>query len=333
MSTPEGIPVSALVPLGKSGLSVSPLAAGSWEWGRVDPGGLRPDYAEADLAAAFRASVEAGVTFFDTAEVYWQGRSEELLGSLVRGCGAAVTVASKFAPHRSRFLPFHLAAALRRSLSRLGLETLDLYQTHWHTPPVPLRIWMSALERAWSEGLIRAAGVSNYTREMILRAGDLLSRRGMPLASVQNQYSLLHRAPERDGVLDACRAGGVAFLAWSPLGNGLFGGRYGPDAVPAVIRQRRFGEEERSALRRLYAMMLEIGSGHGGKTIPQVALNWLMARGVIPIHGAKTAAQARENAGALGWRLDGAEMQALTDASDRLAAAHEREIVTPQTKG
>lgn len=125
---------------------------------------------------------------------------------------------------------------------------------------------------------------------------------------------------------------GVPVSAPVTLGNGLFGGRYGPDAVPGMLRQRWFGGEERSALRRLHAVVLEIGSGHGGKTIPQVALNWLMARGAIPIHGAKTAAQARENARALGWRLDATEVEALTDASDRLAAAQERNTMTPTTK-
>ena len=309
------------MPLGGSGLQVPPLAAGSWEWGRTYPDGRRPAYGEADLREAFAASVEAGVTFFDAAEVYWGGRSEELLGSCIRASGAAVTVATKFAPHRRRFLPGHFREALRASLGRLGLPAVDVYYTHWHTPPVPLGFWMHAMADARERGWVRAAGVSNYGRDLLLRAHDLLARRGMPLAAVQNQYSLTDRTPERDGVLEACRERGIAFVAWSPLGNGLLGGRHGSDAVPPGIRDRVFSTRYRGALGDLYALIGEIGANHGGRSMPQVALNWLLAQGVIPVHGAKTAAQARENAGALGWALTPGEVAALSEASDRLAAA------------
>lgn len=145
---------------------------------------------------------------------------------------------------------------------------------------------------------------------------DRLSRRGVRLAAVQVSYSLVDRRPERNGTVDACREAGAALLAYSPLGMGLLTGKYGPDRLPPGIRGARFARQVRR-WEPLLQVLQEVASARG-KTPAQVALNWLICRGALPIPGAKNARQAEENAGALGWTLSPEEMARL-EAESRAA--------------
>ena len=320
----------ALVPLGRSGLRVSPLGVGTWAWGDRLIWGYGRGYTAADLQAAFQASVAAGVTFFDTAEIYGWGTSERLLGRFLAGeshgasqtgaggdterasSGSRPVLATKFFPFPWRLRRQSLLRALRGSLRRLGMAPVDLYQIHWPFPPVPIDTWVDGLAEAVEQGLTRAVGVSNYSAGQLRRAHDRLARRGIPLASNQVQYSLLHRAPERDGVLAACRDLGVTLIAYSPLAMGLLTGKYSLQQPPPGWRARRY------PLTRIGPLVDElsaIGEVRGGKSPSQVALNWLMAKGALPIPGAKTARQAQDNAGALGWRLTEDEVARLDQVS------------------
>lgn len=309
------------VPLGRTGIEVSALGIGTWAWGER-LWGYGAGYADRDLEEAFRASLEAGITFFDTAEVYGWGRSERLLGRFVaaaRGArpdGAApVVVATKFMPFPWRLRRASLLKALRASLERLGLPRVDLYQVHWPLPPVPVETWMDAMADAVEAGLVRAVGVSNFTEAQMRRAHAALARRGVVLASNQVEFSLLHRRPERSGLLAACRELGVSLIAYSPLAQGVLTGKYGPDHPPGGFRRRRYG---RSALLRAEPVLsaLRAIAERRGRTPAQVALNWVICKGAIPIPGAKDARQARQNAGALGWRLGDDEVAALDAAAD-----------------
>jgi aryl-alcohol dehydrogenase-like predicted oxidoreductase len=132
------------------------------------------------------------------------------------------------------------------------------------------------------------------------------------------EYHLLNRKVERNGVLARCRELGVTLIAYSPLGRGLLTGKYTPEARPKGLRGLLTGRARLAAIQPLLTLMREIGQGHGGKTTSQVALNWLMVKGVVPIPGAKSGRQARDNAGALGWRLSEAETAALDEASMKL---------------
>jgi aryl-alcohol dehydrogenase-like predicted oxidoreductase len=145
-----------------------------------------------------------------------------------------------------------------------------------------------------------------------------LARRGVALAANQVEYSLLKRAPETNGVLDTCRDLGVTLIAYSPLAMGLLTGKYGPGVAPNGLRRlaRRFSAHNLAAIQPVLALALSIGAAHGGKTAGQVALNWLIQQGTLPIPGAKNARQAQENAGALGWTLDPNEVEQL-DAATR----------------
>lgn len=305
------------IQLGATDLRVSPLGAGTWQWGDSRFWGYGKGYAAAEIRAAFDASLAAGITFFDTAEVYGYGKSERFLGRFIREAGATPVIATKFMPLPWRVSRGQLLGALRKSLQRLGLSQADLYQLHWPFPPRPVEFWADALADAVQAGLARAVGVSNCDAEQMRRAHAVLARRGVPLASNQVEYSLLHPAPERTGLVDACRELGVTLIAYSPLAKGALTGKYTPDNPPPGPRIRRYRGEFLAAVQPLIALLREVGAAHGDKTPGQVALNWVICKGAIPIPGAKNARQAADNAGALGWRLTGAEIAALDEASAR----------------
>jgi aryl-alcohol dehydrogenase-like predicted oxidoreductase len=308
------------ITIGQSGIVTAPLGVGTWAWGDSRLWGYGQGYGREDLAGAFAASVAAGVTLFDTAEIYGRGESERILGELVRATNAPITVATKFAPYPWRFSARTLRGALDASLRRLGLARVDLYQIHFPYTILSIPALMDALADAVAEGKVRAVGVSNYSAPQMQRAHEVLARRGVPLASNQVQYSLLWRQPERNGVLATCQALGVTLIAYSPLAQGRLTGTYGPGHRPSDWRrwQPDFSEANLRRNAGLLDLLRGIGQDHGGKTPAQVALNWLIHQaGVLPIPGAKTAAQAVGNAGTLGWALTPAEITALRAASPR----------------
>ncbi|MCX6030884.1 MAG: aldo/keto reductase [Chloroflexi bacterium] len=304
-----------LIQLGSTDVRITPLGVGTWQWGDSTLWGYGKGYAEADIKAAFDASMAAGITFFDTAEVYGLGKSERFLGQFIREGGQPVVVATKFVPVPWRLGKGSLLRALRGSLNRLGMQQVDLYQIHFPFPPVPIETWMDALADAVQAGLTRAVGVSNHNVEQTRRAHAALAKRGVPLASNQVEYSLLHREPERTGLLKLCQELGVTLIAYSPLAKGLLTGKYTPENPPAGARGRMFRPDYLARIQPLIGLLREIG-GKYGKTPNQVALNWLICKAAAPIPGAKNARQAAENAAALGWRLAADEVAALDAASD-----------------
>lgn len=309
-------PLAEQVPLGATDIRISPLGIGTWAWGDRFYWGYGREYGEDDVQAAFGLALDRNVNFFDTAEVYGFGRSERLLGQALRASGKPAVVATKFMPLPWRLRRASLHRALRGSLRRLGVQQVDVYQIHWPFPPVPIERWMQALADAVEEGLVRAVGVSNYNVDQLRRAHEALAKRGVPLASNQVEYSLLQRGPERSGLLAACRDLGVTLIAYSPLGQGLLTGKYTADHPPPGARRRRARRLGR--IEPLIGLLRNIGEAHGGKTPAQVALNWTICNGSVPIPGAKNARQAEENAGALGWRLADDELAALDAASEAL---------------
>ena len=333
------------------GISIAPLGVGAWPWGSTWYWGYGKSYGEDDVRGAFEASLDAGVTMFDTAEVYGRrGASERILGQLTRGLadssagdspmdsrfrgnegretapayagdsggeGLAPFIATKYMPLPWRWRAGDVPRALKASLRRLGLERVDLYQIHWPVVPARLRLrkWVEGLIRVHGEGLVGAVGVSNFDAELTKRTHELLSRAGIPLASNQLPYSLLDRHIEHEGLLDVCKELGVTVIAYSPIAEGLLTGKYTPDNRPAGYRGWRLRKKVIQA-QPIVETLREIGGRHEGKTPSQVALRWLIQKGSLPIPGAKTARQAADNAGALGWNLTDEEMAAL----DRVSA-------------
>jgi aryl-alcohol dehydrogenase-like predicted oxidoreductase len=304
-----------LVSLGKTDIRTPPLGIGAWAWGDKLFWEFGKDYNGADTAKAFTGAVKAGITMFDTAEIYGRGLSERLLGEYMQYQNGKCVVVTKFMPWPWRLLGKEsLRRAVVRSLRRLHLPSVDLYLIHWPVHILPIKLWMNAMADVLEEGLIKAVGVSNYNARQMAEAHVSLAERNIPLAVNQVEYSVWHRSPERNGVMKLCKELNVTLMAYSPLAMGMLTGKYSPGNPPHGIRGKRYTMR---ALRRLYSLselMKRIGRAYGDKTPSQVALNWTICKGTVPIPGAKNEAQAYENAGALGWRLSDEDI-ALLDAA------------------
>jgi aryl-alcohol dehydrogenase-like predicted oxidoreductase len=307
-----------LVSLGKTDVMVSQIGLGAWAWGDRLYWSFGRGYDVADVRSAFELSLEAGINWVDTAESYGSGQSERLVGKFVADSYLPVVIATKFMPFPWRLGKGAFKKALRRSLERLGRHRLDLYQIHWPLPPVSVETWADALADAAQAGLVRAVGVSNYNEQQMRAANAVLAKRGVPLASNQVLYNLLDRKIEKNGLLKACQEMNIALIAYSPIAQGVLTGKYTPDRPIPGVRGRRYPRAYLERVQPLLQRMREIGQQHNGKTPSQVALNWLICKGVLPIPGAKNARQAQENAGALGWRLSPDEVAVLERMSDQV---------------
>jgi aryl-alcohol dehydrogenase-like predicted oxidoreductase len=294
------------------------LGIGTWAWGDRLYWGFGRGYAESDLQAAFERCLEGGIRLFDTAETYGQGRSEAYLGEFLQASSEPVKIATKFMPLPWRLTRASLVRALRASLRRLGRSRVELYQIHWPFPPVRVETWMAAMVEAYQAGLIEAVGVSNFDRGQMQRAQDALTREGVTLASNQVEYSLLNRKVEKNGLLKQCQDSGVCLIAYSPIGSGVLSGKYTPENPVRGFRGTRYNARYLAQVQPLLRLMKKIGTEHGGKTPVQVAINWVICKGAMPIPGVKTISQAEQNLGALGWRLTDGEVSLLDEASDRV---------------
>ncbi|BAB73182.1 aldo/keto reductase [Anabaena sp. FACHB-709] len=308
------------ITLGKNGPTVTPLCIGTWAWGDKLFWNYGNGYGSEQLQEAFTAALEAGVTFFDTAEVYGLGLSEELLGQFVKQAKQPVQIATKFGPLPWRFSGQSVSDALTDSLKRLQLERVDLYQVHWpFTFLLSQETLMNTLADEVKRGRIAAVGVSNYSASQMRQAHQILAARGVPLAVNQVRYSLVSRQIETEGIVATARELDVTILAYSPLAQGLLTGKYSADSdeVPTGARSidPRFKKEGLQKIAPVISLLRSLGEKYD-RTPAQVALNWLIAQGnVIPIAGVKTAQQVRQNAGALGWRLNDEEVQELEKVS------------------
>lgn len=322
----------------------APLGMGLWSWGDSMTWG----YGSYDngmttdtMGGAYNAALAGGVTLFDTAESYggglWPGgwgASERFLSACMKSGGAGENgaggrgsgggggggslkpiVVSKYIPLPWRlFEPRSMMAALNASVGRLGVEAVDCYLVH---SPVAtfnsIKTLAGSLATAVESGLARSVGVSNYSEAEVRETHRVLAERGIPLAVNQVEYSLCHALPGRSGLLDVCTELGVGLMAYSPLAMGRLTGKYSASNTPKGAR--RFGAYGFERIDPITDRLRVLGEAHGGKTPAQVALNWLICKGAVPIPGAKNAAQAAGNAGALGWRLTGGEVDELDEVA------------------
>ncbi|MBN2500958.1 MAG: aldo/keto reductase [Anaerolineales bacterium] len=305
--------------LGNTGDSYAPLGIGAWAWGdRIVWGYGQGGYTDDDIKQAFEASLEGGVTFFDTAEVYGSGQSEKILGRLLEASEHQALVATKYFPYPWRIGKNSVLKALKKSLERLGLERVDLYQLHWAIPFLPVERIVDKLAVTVKEGLTRTVGVSNYNVEQTEHAYARLAKQDIHLYSNQIKYNLLHRKPEFEGLVDKCKELNTLIIAYSPLAQGLLTGKYTPENPPPGVRGRRYSGDELAEINSFVNLLRRVGENHGGKTPSQVSLNWLICKGTLPIPGVKNMRQTRDNLGALGWRLEADEIALLEEKAPQL---------------
>lgn len=309
--------------LGKSNLRVPRMGVGAMVWG--DPKGLarlhpaKIAYGGAhgieEERHAVDVSIEAGVNLFDTAAMYSMGAAERRLGELTRG--KDVIIATKY-PSGFSFRAKNFPKELEMTLTRLGRDSVDLYQHHYPNARISISELMNRVADAVEAGKVKAVGVSNYSAEQMREAYEALAKRGIPLASNQVEYSLLHRKPEVDGVLEACRELGITLIAYSPLAGGLLTGKYSPQHRPGGFFRRILPQYSRKALEAIQPaikLLREIGEKYS-KTPSQVAIRWLIENPMaLPIPGAKNGKQAADNAAALTFSLTPEEVEALSQAT------------------
>lgn len=304
--------------LGTSDLNVSVLAFGAWQLGDTAYWGAD---GQTDGEATVRAAVDAGINLFDTAEMYGDGRSEEVLGQLLKGCRDQVYIASKVAPQHCD--PGKVRSSCEASLRRLGVDRIDLYQVHWPRHDLPFDDTWSELAALRDEGKIREIGVSNFGVQ------DLTAWEAAGHA-VSNQlgYNLLFRAIEFE-VVPACQRGNVGILAYMPLLQGLLAGKYDSiDAIPVVRRRTRHfrsGREQvkhdepgaESEVLHVLSVLSEVAEDLD-ETMASVAMAWLLAQpGVTAaIVGARKPAQLQRNVSAAALDLPNWAIDRLNTASD-----------------
>jgi len=300
--------------LGKSGIRVSAIGMGMWQasgaiWGT--------DVTDESCIQAVVRSSELGVNLVDTAEAYGDGHSEEVLGKAIKRVDREkLIVATKVNGSHLRY--DDVLKACEMSLQRLGIKQVDLYQVHWPDPwqQIPLKHTMKAMEKLYDEGKIRAVGVSNFAVRDLEEARSILSH--AEIVSDQVRYNLINRQIEEE-VLPYCSREKITILAYVPLAQGALTGKYSEDFKPTdQVRKdnKAFSDHNLREIAGLLKVLQGMANKRG-KTVAQVALNWILSHpGVIPIPGAKNAEQAEQNASAAGWSLTQDEMREVTAAAD-----------------
>jgi aryl-alcohol dehydrogenase-like predicted oxidoreductase len=293
------------------------MGLGAMQWGDRVYWQFGSGYGSAEVREAFQASLADGIRFVDTAELYGNGLSERLLGRFIKETEQPVLIATKFFPWPWRFMKGALPRALKGSLARLGVDSVDLYQIHWPSLVMKTDLLMDGLAECVHTGMARTVGVSNFGHARMVAAYSALARNNIPLASNQVHYSLLSREVEKNGTLSRCNELGIRMIAYCPLERGLLTGKYSPENPPPGRRTGRYAKIL-PKIEPLIRLMTEIGQDHGGKSNAQVAINWVICKGALPIPGAKNAEQAGQNAGALGWRLTDEEVAKLDFVTNAL---------------
>ncbi|GGN05583.1 hypothetical protein GCM10007092_20440 [Thermus composti] len=287
-----------------------PMGVGTWAWGDRLFWGYGQGYGERELLGAYRASLEAGIRLFDTAEFYGFGLSERLLGRFLRE-GERPYLVTKFFPYPWRLSRKDLLKALRGSLGRLGVEAVDLYLLHWPWPPVPLRVWAEALAEAYERGLARGVGVCNVSLAQLEVVKGVLERHRVPLFALQVEFNLLKRAWAAH--LPALRQEGIALMAYSPLAMGWLTGKLSPENPPRDYRGNKY-RPFLGRLRELLPLLRRLAEAKGVSPAA-IALRYLIEKGALPIPGAKNEDQARRNAEALRIALTPEEMALLEEGA------------------
>ncbi|OAY74214.1 Pyridoxal reductase, chloroplastic [Ananas comosus] len=304
---------------------VSPMGFGTWAWGNKLLWGYQEGM-DGVLQETFNLALRNGINLFDTADSYGTGRlngqSEKLLGKFIREYRGPnktrenVVIATKFAAYPWRLTPGQFVRACKSSLDRMQLDQIGIGQLHWSTAnyaPLQEKALWDGLVAMYEKGLVQAVGVSNYGPKQLAKIYDYLKSRGVPLCSAQVQFSLLSMGADQMELKSVCDSLGIRLIAYSPLGLGMLTGKYSVSNLPRGPRALLF-RQILPGLDPLLNTLQDIAQRRG-KTMSQIAINWCICKGAIPIPGVKTVEQAEENLGALGWRLSSDEILVLESAA------------------
>lgn len=297
-----------------AGMRVSVIGLGTWQFGSREWGYGR-DYAEREAARIVERALDLGINLIDTAEIYAFGRSERIVGRAVAGRRDEAFLATKLLPIAP--LPAVVVDRARRSLRRLGVDAIDLYQVHWPNPVVPDRVVAEGLRRLLDEGLVRNVGVSNYP---LARWQAIEAALGRPVVSNQVSYSLVARTPDRD-LVPWAQTHDRLIIAYSPLAQGFLSARYDASNLPGGVRAANplFLPDNLARAAELFEALRTVAKNHDA-TPAQVALAWVVRRpNVVAIPGASSVEQLERNAEAadLAGAMTAEEDALLTDVSDR----------------
>jgi pyridoxine 4-dehydrogenase len=300
------------------------MGCGTWAWGNKLLWGYKESMDD-QLQAVFNLCVSNGITLFDTGDSYGtgrlNGRSESLLGRFTQeyvGLGKEnICIATKLAAYPWRWTRQSMLAAGNSSARRLG-RNVDLVQMHWSTAryaPWQEEGLLDGLADLYQQGLVKGVGLSNYGPKRLQYVQQKFAARAIPIATLQVQYSLLSTYPVTQlGLKEICDGLGIQLIAYSPLALGLLTGKFsetGP--FPPGIRGLLF-RQLLPGIRSLLGCLREVANSRH-KTMSQVAINWCICKGTIPIPGAKSVQQAEDNIGALGWQLNASEIAELDQAA------------------
>ncbi|MHC1563283.1 aldo/keto reductase [Actinomycetospora sp. C-140] len=318
--------------LGRSGLRVPVLGFGAGTFGgRGELFGAWGSTDVADAREIVDRCLDAGVTLFDTADVYSEGASEEVLGAAVAHRRDEVLISTKAAlptgpgPNEAGTSRQHLRRAVHDALRRMGTDHIDLFQLHAYDAATPVDEVLSTLDRLVDDGAIRYVGVSNYSGWQLMRALERADQHGWPrFVAHQVYYSLIGRDYEWD-LMPLAAEEGVGALVWSPLGWGrLTGSVRRGDPLPPGSRLHTTAAAGPPVDDQLLGDVVDVLDQIGaetGRTVPQIALNWLTTRPTVSsvIVGARDLAQLEQNLGAVGWELDADQLARLDAVSRRPA--------------
>jgi aryl-alcohol dehydrogenase-like predicted oxidoreductase len=315
--------------LGKTDIEITPIGLGCWQFsqGRGITGKFWAVLSDQEIASIVKASLDSGIRWFDTAEAYGNGRSEQVLSASLKSLGVphgGVVIATKWLPI------FRTAASISRTiderLSCLGGYPIDLHQIHQPLSFSPIASQMREMAKLLKAGTIRSVGVSNFSARQMEEAHAALASEGIPLASNQVRYNLLNRRIESNGVLEAAKRLGVTVIAYSPLAQGVLTGKFhdDPSLVSKVSAARKLiGPFSPKGLARTSALvkeLREIARAYGASA-SQIALAWLVGfhgDTVVAIPGASKPRHAEESAGAMALRLTQKELSRIDELSGRL---------------